>query len=60
MGEEALSKMAEPMLAGIYASDPEKMSIGSTFPMFVETERKYRSLILGYAGSKKSNVDKCW
>ena len=39
MGEEAHNKMAEPMLAGIYASDPEKMSIASTFPMFVETEK---------------------
>ncbi|MEK9630085.1 MAG: protoporphyrinogen oxidase [Nitrospinota bacterium] len=54
MGEEALNKMAEPMLAGIYASDPEKMSIGSTFPMFVETERKYRSLILGMLARKKA------
>ncbi len=54
MGEEALSKMAEPMLAGIYASDPETMSIGSTFPMFVETERKYRSLILGMLARKKA------
>lgn len=61
MGEEALSKMAEPMLAGIYASDPEKMSIQSTFPMFVETERKYRSLILGMLARKKAmlmNADK--
>ncbi|MZH42439.1 MAG: protoporphyrinogen oxidase [Nitrospinae bacterium] len=54
MGEEALKKMAEPMLAGIYASDPESMSIGSTFPMFVETERKYRSLILGMLARKKA------
>ncbi|MBC8285797.1 MAG: protoporphyrinogen oxidase [Nitrospinae bacterium] len=54
MGEEALSKMAEPMLAGIYASDPEKMSIASTFPMFVETEKKYRSLILGMLARKKA------
>ena len=54
MGEEALNKMAEPMLAGIYASDPEKMSIGSTFPMFVETERKYRSLIIGMLARKKA------
>jgi protoporphyrinogen/coproporphyrinogen III oxidase len=54
MGEEALRKMAEPMLAGIYASDPETMSIGSTFPMFVETERKYRSLILGMLARKKT------
>jgi protoporphyrinogen/coproporphyrinogen III oxidase len=54
MGEEALNKMAEPMLAGIYASDPEKMSIRSTFPMFVETERKYRSLIIGMLARKKA------
>lgn len=54
MGEEALRKMAEPMLAGIYASDPETMSIGSTFPVFVETERKYRSLILGMLARKKA------
>lgn len=49
------------MLAGIYASDPEKMSIQSTFPMFVETERKYRSLILGMLARKKAmlmNADK--
>ena len=54
MGEEALKKMAEPMLAGIYASNPETMSIGSTFPMFVETERKYRSLIIGMLARKKA------
>ncbi len=53
MGEEALRKMAEPMLAGIYASDPETMSISSTFPMFVQTEKKYRSLILGMLARKR-------
>ncbi len=53
MGEEALQKMAEPMLAGIYASDPETMSINSTFPMFVQTEQKYRSLILGMLARKR-------
>ena len=42
LGEECLKKMAEPMLAGIYASDPEKMSIKATFPMFFQTEQKYR------------------
>ena len=53
MGEEALRKMAEPMLAGIYASNPETMSIKSTFPMFFETEQKYRSLILGMLARKR-------
>ncbi|MCH8157802.1 MAG: protoporphyrinogen oxidase [Nitrospinae bacterium] len=56
MGEEALRKMAEPMLAGIYASDPETMSINSTFPMFVQTERKYRSLILGMLARKRQQA----
>ncbi len=58
MGEEALRKMAEPMLAGIYASDPEVMSIQSTFPMFVETERKYRSLILGMLDRKRQMLSR--
>lgn len=53
LGEEALRKMAEPMLAGIYASDPEKMSIKATFPMFVQAEQKYRSLILGMLARKR-------
>lgn len=53
LGEEALEKMAEPMLAGIYASDPERMSIGSTFPMFTMAEKKYRSLILGMLARKR-------
>lgn len=52
LGEEALRKMAEPMLAGIYASDPETMSIKSTFPIFFQTEQKYRSLILGMLARK--------
>ena len=53
LGEEALRKMAEPMLAGIYASDPETMSIKSTFPMFYQAEQKYRSLILGALARKR-------
>ena len=56
MGEEALEKMAEPMLAGIYASDPNLMSINSTFPMFVQTEQKYRSLILGMLVRKRQQI----
>jgi len=58
MGEEALQKMAEPMLAGIYASDPETMSIRSTFPMFVQTEQKYRSLIIGMLARKRQMLMK--
>ena len=56
MGKEALQKMAEPMLAGIYASDPELMSINSTFPMFAQTEKKYRSLIVGMLARKRQQI----
>ncbi|MGV7220715.1 MAG: protoporphyrinogen oxidase [Nitrospinales bacterium] len=56
LGQEALEKMAEPMLAGIYASNPETMSIKSTFPMFFQTEQKYRSLILGMLARKAQTI----
>ncbi len=53
LGREALVKMAEPMLAGIYSANPETMSLHSTFPMFAQTEAKYRSLILGMLARKR-------
>jgi oxygen-dependent protoporphyrinogen oxidase len=46
LGREALERMAQPMVAGIYSADPEKLSLNATFPQFLEMERKHRSLIL--------------
>ena len=47
LGREALDRVAEPLLAGIYAGDPEALSIRSTFPQLVELEAKHRSVVLG-------------
>jgi oxygen-dependent protoporphyrinogen oxidase len=47
LGREALARIAEPIVAGIHAGDPEQMSVRATFPMFLDMERKHRSLILG-------------
>ncbi len=47
LGNEALEKLAEPLIAGIHAGDPDNMSLLSTFPRFLELEREYGSLILG-------------
>jgi oxygen-dependent protoporphyrinogen oxidase len=47
LGKEALERIAEPLVAGIHAGEPESMSIKSSFPRFVDMEKKYRSLILG-------------
>jgi protoporphyrinogen/coproporphyrinogen III oxidase len=46
LGEEALTRMAQPMVGGIYTADPEKLSLRATFPRFLEMEAKHRSIIL--------------
>ena len=53
LGAEAVDKIAGPMMGGIYTADAENLSIQSTFPMFVEMERKYGSLIKAMQASKK-------
>ncbi len=47
LGKEALERMAQPMVGGIYTSDPERLSLRATMPRFLEMERQHRSLILG-------------
>jgi oxygen-dependent protoporphyrinogen oxidase len=44
-GNEALQRVAQPLVGGIYASDPEKLSLTATMPRFKEMERSRRSLI---------------
>jgi oxygen-dependent protoporphyrinogen oxidase len=44
-GQEAVDTFVEPLLAGIYVGDPEKMSVRATYPQYVEMERTHGSLI---------------
>ena len=44
-GKEALDRLVQPLVGGIYTSDPEKLSLKATLPQFVEMERTHRSLI---------------
>lgn len=46
-GQETLERLAQPLLAGIYNADPERLSLRATMPRFLELERQYRSVILG-------------
>ncbi len=46
LGNEALERMAQPMVGGIYTADPEKLSLRATMPRFLEMEREHRSIIL--------------
>jgi oxygen-dependent protoporphyrinogen oxidase len=45
LGQEALERMAQPMVGGIYTADPEHLSLRATMPRFLEMEREHRSLI---------------
>ena len=46
-GAEALDKIAQPMIGGIYVGDVSKLSAQSTVPQFVEMERTSGSVIGG-------------
>ena len=44
-GQEALERMAQPMVGGIYTADPEKLSLRATMPRFLDMERRAGSVI---------------
>jgi protoporphyrinogen/coproporphyrinogen III oxidase len=54
LGAEALDKIAEPMIAGIYVADAENLSLKSTFPRFLDMERKYGSLLRGMMRQRRA------
>lgn len=45
LGGEALDKIAEPLVAGVHAGDPETMSMRASFPKFIAMEEEHGSLI---------------
>ena len=44
-GAEILERVAQPLVGGIYASDPDRLSLAATMPRFQEMERNRRSII---------------
>jgi oxygen-dependent protoporphyrinogen oxidase len=46
LGREALERVAQPLVAGIYTADPDDLSLAATMPRFLELERRERSVIL--------------
>lgn len=47
-GNEILEKMAQPMIAGIYSANPEKLSVLSTFPKLKKMESEKGSLLRAF------------
>ncbi len=54
LGHEALDKIAEPLLSGIYNADAEMQSMMATFPRFRDIEKKHGSLIKGMLAAQKA------
>jgi oxygen-dependent protoporphyrinogen oxidase len=52
LGAEALDKIAEPLLSGIYNAEAEKQCLLATFPRFRDLEKKYGSLIRGMLAAR--------
>jgi protoporphyrinogen/coproporphyrinogen III oxidase len=46
LGREALERLVQPLVAGIYTADPNDLSLKATLPQFPAMEREHRSLIL--------------
>jgi len=47
LGAEALERLIDPMATGIFAGDPERMSLASCFPVIAELERRHGGLVKG-------------
>jgi len=58
LNQEFLDRAIDPLVAGIYAGDPHKLSVRHAFPKLLEAEQKHGSLIkgqfFGAAEQKKS------
>ena len=53
LGREVLERVAQPLIGGIYASDPEVLSLAATMPRFPEMERTHGSVITGTRRAQK-------
>src|SRR6267154_1933890 len=47
LGQEFLDQAIDPLVAGVYAGDPYKLSVTHAFPKLAQLEAKYGSLIKG-------------
>jgi oxygen-dependent protoporphyrinogen oxidase len=52
-GQEAVDRLADPLLSGIYGGDAEQLSAQTVLPRLVEMETKYGSLTRGMLAAGK-------
>lgn len=57
LGSEALDKLGDPLLAGVYNAEAERQSMQATFPQFPALEREYGSLIRGMRAKQRISTE---
>jgi protoporphyrinogen/coproporphyrinogen III oxidase len=57
IGREFLEKAIDPFVSGVYAGDPDNLSMRSAFPKLFEMERDFGSLIMGTFRRTVEKVD---
>lgn len=56
-GRELFENIAQPLIGGIYTSDPYKLSIKSAVPEIYKLEQRYRSVIIGMIKGHRTKKD---
>jgi oxygen-dependent protoporphyrinogen oxidase len=57
-GREALDRVVQPLISGIYTARPERLSLRATMPRFLDLETKYGSVIKGMRSEGKKQKAK--
>ena len=61
LGTEFLDYAIDPFVAGIYAGDPERVSVAAAFPRLLALEQQYGSLIKGQVlGARQRRKNRKW
>ena len=56
LGTEVYERLVEPLMAGIYAGDGDRLSLAATFPQLRRGEREHGSLIKGVLAAKRQSI----
>jgi oxygen-dependent protoporphyrinogen oxidase len=57
LGRQAFERLVQPLIAGIFVADAERLSLAATFPEFLEAERRYGSLLRSVrAGRRETHI----
>ncbi len=53
LGAQAAERLAGPLLGGIFAGDPRRLSVRAAFPQLLEMEQKHGSLVLAMRAARR-------